>query len=171
MVLVNLLFHPLVAGFCLAAILAAIMSTADSQLLVASSALTEDFYRQLIRPQAGARELLWAGRLTVLATSVIAAILALDPKSQVLELVAYAWAGFGAAFGPVILLSLYWPRMTRHGAVAGIVTGGVTVIVWRNLSGGIFDLYEIIPAFALSALAILAVSKLTRSEEVKPAAR
>jgi len=165
MVLVNLLFHPLVAGFCLAAILAAIMSTADSQLLVASSALTEDFYRQLIRPQAGAHELLWAGRLTVLATSIIAAFLALDPKSQVLELVAYAWAGFGAAFGPVILLSLYWPGTTRHGAVAGIVTGGVTVIVWKNLTGGIFDLYEIIPAFFLSLLAIFATSKLLTARQ------
>jgi len=160
--LVEQLLHPVVAGVCLAAILAAIMSTADSQLLVASSTLTEDFYKTFVRQGASQTELVWIGRAAVVLVSVIAYLLALDPKSKVLDLVAYAWAGFGAAFGPAILLSLYWPRMTRGGALAGIVTGGVTVIVWKQLSGGIFDVYEIIPGFMLSVAAIFGVSLISR---------
>ena len=103
MEMVRILFHPLVAGVCLAAILAAIMSTADSQLLVASAALSDDFYKAFLRPQAGAAELVWMGRLAVLALAAVAIFLAMDPENRVLDLVAYAWAGFGAAFGPVIL--------------------------------------------------------------------
>lgn len=161
MVLVSLLFHPLVAGILLAAILAAIMSTADSQLLVASSALAEDFYKALFRRQAGQRELIGVGRAAVVLIAVAATWLALDPDSQVLELVAYAWAGFGAAFGPALLFALYWSRMNVAGALAGIVVGGVTVIVWRGLEGGLFELYELIPGFVLSSLAIVAVTLLT----------
>ncbi|MET0088507.1 MAG: sodium/proline symporter PutP [Candidatus Thiodiazotropha sp.] len=159
--LVGLLFHPLVAGICLAAILAAIMSTADSQLLVSSSTFTGDLYRLLLRKQAGERELMIVGRLAVLCIALIAFALALDPNSKVLDLVAYAWAGFGAAFGPAVLLSLYWNRMTRWGALAGILVGGLTVVVWRPLSGGLFDLYEIVPGFLLSSLAIYLVSRFT----------
>lgn len=152
--LVNLLFHPVIAGICLAAILAAIMSTADSQLLVSSSTFTEDLYRTLLRREAGSRELVAVGRGSVVVLAGLAFIMALDPEIMILDLVGYAWAGFGAAFGPVLVLSLYWPRMTRRGALAGIVSGGITVVVWKQLEGGLFDLYEIVPGFLLSLLAI-----------------
>lgn len=160
MVLARLLFHPVVAGVCLAGILAAVMSTADSQLLVASSAVSEDFYKGLWRPNAGQGELLWVGRLAVVAISLVAFYLARDPNSKVLDLVAYAWAGFGAAFGPAIVLSLYWNAMTRNGALAGIVGGGLTVIVWKQLDGGLFDLYEIVPGAVVSIFCIVLFSKL-----------
>lgn len=161
MLLVDALFHPVIAGILLAAILAAIMSTADSQLLVSSSALAEDFYKALFRRDASQAELIWIGRLAVVAIAVIATALAFDPDSKVLELVSYAWAGFGAAFGPALILSLYWKRMNRLGAVAGIVVGGSTVVVWGNQSGGILDLYEIIPGFVFAAVAIVLVSLVT----------
>lgn len=152
--LVNLLFHPVIAGICLAAILAAIMSTADSQLLVSSSTFTEDFYRTVLRRKAGPRELVAVGRGAVVVIAGLAFLIALDPSTMVLDLVGYAWAGFGAAFGPVLILSLYWPRMTRRGALAGVLTGGVTVVVWKQIGGGLFDLYEIVPGFLLSLAAI-----------------
>ena len=155
MAMTTLMLHPVVAGICLSGILAAVMSTADSQLLVASSALAEDFYRGMLRKQAGAAEVLWAGRLGVVAIAVIAFGLAMDPDSRVLDLVAYAWAGLGAAFGPVILASLYWRGMRRAGAIAGVLAGGVTVIVWKRLEGGLFDLYEIVPGVFAAGLAIL----------------
>ena len=154
MAMAALLLHPVVAGICLAGILAAVMSTADSQLLVASSAVSEDLYRDLLRPNAGAGELLWIGRFAVIVIAIGAYALALDPDSKVLDLVAYAWAGFGASFGPTILASLYWRRMSLAGAYAGILVGGITVVAWKSRSGGIFDLYEIVPGFILSALAV-----------------
>mgnify|MGYP005840898701 CR=1 FL=1 len=156
----QVLFHPWVAGFLLAAILAAIMSTIDSQLLVCSSALTEDLYRGLLRRGAGDRELVIVGRLSVLAVALLAAILAMDPESRILDLVAYAWAGFGAAFGPVVILSLFWRRLTRNGAIAGLIAGAVMVIVWKQLAGGLFDMYEIVPGFIACALAAILVSRL-----------
>lgn len=159
--LVALLFHPVLAGIWLAAILAAIMSTADSQLLVASSALADDFYKGLLRKGAGNRELVWVGRLAVVGIALVALLLAMQPEGKVLDLVAYAWAGLGAAFGPTIALSLYWKRMTRGGALAGILTGGFTVIGWKQLSGGIFDLYELVPGVVLSTLGIIVASLLT----------
>ena len=158
MLLIDAVFHPLVAGVMLSAILAAVMSTADSQLLVSSSALTEDLYKVLLRRDAGPRELVWVSRGAVIVIALVAFFIAMDPESKVLELVSYAWGGFGATFGPIVLLSLFWPRMTRGGAIAGIVAGGVTVIVWKNLSGGIFELYEIVPGFLLSVMAIVGVS-------------
>jgi sodium/proline symporter len=157
--LVNLLFHPVMAGICLAAILAAIMSTADSQLLVSSAAFTEDFYRTLLRREASPKELVTVGRLSVMLLAGLAFLLAMDPDAMVLDLVSYAWAGFGAAFGPALILSLYWPGMTRRGALAGVLTGGITVVVWKQLSGGLFDLYEIVPGFLLSLLAIWIASR------------
>ncbi|RJG42037.1 sodium/proline symporter PutP [Motilimonas pumila] len=165
MLLVNAMFHPVVAGILLAAILAAIMSTADSQLLVSSSAWAEDIYKQHINPEASSEKIVWIGRVSVIALSIIALILALNPESSVLGLVSYAWAGFGAAFGPAIILSLYWPRMNRFGAIAGIVLGGVTVVVWKQLSGGIFDLYEIVPGIILATIAIVAVSLMTAAPD------
>ena len=165
-VLANLLFHPLITGFLLAALLAAIMSTISSQLLVSSSSLTEDFYRLFLRKQASERELVNVGRFAVLLVSVAAIVIASDPDSQVLGLVSNAWAGFGAAFGPLIVLSLTWNRMTGAGAVAGLVTGAAVVIVWIALGwnssflGG-EGVYEIIPGFIASWLAIWAVSLAT----------
>ncbi|WP_372981215.1 sodium/proline symporter PutP [Marinobacter sediminum] len=159
MLLVDALFHPIIAGVLLAAILAAIMSTADSQLLVSSSALAEDFYKALFRKEASQEELVWVGRFAVVGIAIVACILGLNPDSKVLELVSYAWAGFGAAFGPALILSLFWRNMTRNGAIAGIVVGGATVVIWGNMSGGLLDLYEIIPGFLLATIAIVLVSK------------
>jgi len=164
MVLVNALFHPVIAGILLAAILAAIMSTADSQLLVSSSALAEDFYRKLLRPRARQGEIVLMGRLAVVVLALVALLLAYNPDSTVLGLVAYAWAGFGAAFGPVLVLSLYWRRMNWAGALAGVVVGGLTVVVWKQLSGGplgLFDLYEIVPGIAFAIVAIVTASLVT----------
>lgn len=161
MVLVNAVFHPVIAGILLAAILAAIMSTADSQLLVSSSALAEDFYKKVFKPEATSEEVVKVGRIAVVAISGLALVLAMNPDSSVLGLVSYAWAGFGAAFGPAIILSLYWSRMNRNGALAGIIIGGVTVVIWKQLSGGWFDVYEIVPGFIFSAIAIVIVSLIT----------
>ncbi|MFN7386055.1 MAG: sodium/proline symporter PutP [Lysobacteraceae bacterium] len=157
----TLLFNPWIAGVLLSAILAAIMSTLSCQLLVCSSALTEDFYKGFVRPQAGQRELVWFGRAMVLAVALLAIGIARDPDSRVLGLVAYAWAGFGAAFGPVVVLSLFWGRMTRDGALADMVGGAATVILWKELvvAGGHSALYEIVPGFAAATLAIVAVSR------------
>lgn len=160
MVLVNAVFHPVVAGILLAAILAAIMSTADSQLLVSSSALAEDFYKQMF-PNTSASTLVNIGRFAVVALSLVALMLAMNPDSTVLGLVSYAWAGFGAAFGPTLLLSLYWRNMNRNGALAGVLVGGITVVIWKQLTGGIFDLYEIVPGFVFATIAIVLISKLT----------
>lgn len=165
MLLVHDLFFPLVAGFLLAAVLSAIMSTADSQLLVASSAVTEDFYRTLFRKNATDKELLRVNRIAVILIAIIAYLIALDQNSSVLDLVSYAWAGFGAAFGPIVLFSLFWKRMTRNGALAGMISGGLTVIIWKNLSGGIFELYEIVPGFFLSSLLIIVFSLLDNEPE------
>ncbi|WP_419813236.1 sodium/proline symporter PutP [Bacterioplanoides sp.] len=163
--LVQALFHPLVAGILLAAILAAIMSTADSQLLVSSSALTEDFYKELINKDADDALLVKIGRFAVAGIAIIAWALALNPDSSVLGLVSYAWAGFGAAFGPAVILSLFWSRMNRQGCLAGILVGGITVVVWKQLTGGVFDVYEIVPGFIFATIAIIAVSLATPAPE------
>lgn len=156
----RVLFNPWMAGILIAAILSAIMSTIDSQLLVCSSVVTEDFYKKWLRPNASEREKVMVGRLTVLSVAVIATIIALNPESTVLELVSYAWAGFGASFGPVILLALYWRGYSRFGAIATILVGAVTVVVWKQLEGGIFDLYEILPGFLFAAIAGIVISKI-----------
>ncbi|MEP2102366.1 MAG: sodium/proline symporter PutP [Parasphingorhabdus sp.] len=164
--LANTLFHPLITGFLLAALLAAIMSTISSQLLVSSSSLTEDFYRLFLRKQASERETVNVGRLFVAVVALLAIVIASDPGSQVLGLVSNAWAGFGAAFGPLILLSLTWKKMTGAGAVAGLVTGAAVVITWIALGwnadfmGGP-GVYEIIPGFMMAMAAIVATSKLS----------
>ncbi|UYV15332.1 sodium/proline symporter PutP [Porphyrobacter sp. ULC335] len=164
--LANLLFHPAVTGFLYAALLAAIMSTIASQLLVSSSSLTEDFYRLFLRRNASEREAVNIGRLSVGLVAAAALVIAADPDSEVLGLVSNAWAGFGAAFGPLILLSLTWDRMTGAGAVAGLVTGAGVVAGWIMLGwnasfmGGP-GLYEIVPGFAASFAAIVLVSILT----------
>ncbi len=151
-----LLFNPWIAGVLLSAILAAVMSTLSCQLLVCSSAITEDLYRPFFRPSASQRELVWVGRIMVLLIAIISIVLAANPENRVLGLVSYAWAGFGAAFGPVILISLLWPRMTRNGALVGMLVGATTVIVWKQYAW--FNLYEIIPGFIFASLAIFIVS-------------
>lgn len=165
-VLADLLFHPLVTGFLYAALLAAIMSTISSQLLVSSSSLTEDFYRLFLNKKASEKRLVTVGRVSVLAVGIVAALMAGDPESEVLGLVSNAWAGFGAAFGPMIILALTWKKMSGAGAVAGMVTGAITVIVWITMGWGDSFLggpgiYEILPGFVLAWIAIVVVSKLS----------
>jgi len=162
MVMVNNTFTPIIAGIFLAAILAAIMSTADSQLLVAASAFTEDIYRISVKKRAGEKELVWMGRFAVILISVIAYLIARDPNNSVMGLVSYAWAGFGAAFGPVILFSLFWRKTTRNGALGGMIVGGLVVIIWKQLSGGVFDMYEIVPGFILSCITLYTISILDK---------
>jgi sodium/proline symporter len=153
------LFNPWVAGVITAAILSAIMSTIDSQLLVSSSVISEDFYRVFIRPDASDKELLAVSRGAVIVIALIALFIAGDRESRVLDLVSYAWAGFGASFGPVIVFSLFLRNMTAIAAIVGMTAGAVTVVVWSNLTGGLFDLYEIVPGFALASLAIVLITR------------
>lgn len=162
--LANTMLNPWVAGFVLAGVLAAIMSTIDSQLLVCSSAIAEDIYRGLIRPNASQKELVWLSRGSVVVVALLAAVMGMNPESSILDLVAYAWAGFGAAFGPVLLLSLFWRGMNRNGALAGLVVGAVTVAIWKPMTGGpadIFDMFEVVPGFVFSAITVLIVSLAT----------
>ncbi|WP_082196983.1 sodium/proline symporter PutP [Bacillus sp. FJAT-27916] len=156
----EILFHPIITGFLISAILAAIMSTISSQLLVTSSSLTEDIYKTFVRRSATDQELVFFGRLSVLLVAVVALFLSWEKNATILNLVGYAWAGFGSSFGPLILLSLFWKRMTKWGALAGILGGAITVIAWSSF--GLSDtLYEMIPGFGVSLLAIVVVSLLT----------
>ena len=160
----TLLFNPWIAGVILSAILAAVMSTLSCQLLVCSSAITEDFYKGFLRPNAPQKELVWIGRIMVLAVAVIAILIAADPESKVLQLVEFAWAGFGAAFGPIVILSLFWKRMTANGALAGMIAGAAVVVLWVQVvnpelaKAGMATLYEIIPGFIACGLTAVAVS-------------
>lgn len=167
----TLLFNPWVAGVLLSAILAAVMSTLSCQLLVCSSALTEDFYKGFVRPGASQRELVWFGRSMVLMVALLAIWIARDPDSSVLKLVSYAWAGFGAAFGPVVLFSLFWQRMTRNGALAGMLSGATTVILWKEIAVKQHGsaLYEMVPGVIVACVAIYVVSRLGKapSDEVQ----
>ena len=152
------LFPPFIAGLVWSAVLAAIMSTASGQLLVTASSVSQDLYKNIVGHRTSDQELVLISRITVLVISAIALWLALDPNSYILTMVAYAWAGFGAAFGPAILLSLFWRRMTLKGCVAGIVVGGLTVLIWKQF--GWFGIYEIVPGFLFSLIAIYVVSLL-----------
>lgn len=154
------LFTPWIAGILLSAILAAIMSTLSCQLLVASTTLTADFYRRFMRPLASQSELVWCGRFMLLFVAIIAYCIALDPEAGILHLVAYAWAGFGASFGPCIVMSLYWKKMNLKGAITGMIVGALTVIVWEYFE--FFNLYSLVPGFIISALSIFVVTKLTQ---------
>ena len=163
----QILFNPLIAGFLLAAILAAIMSTISSQLLVTSSSLTEDFYKTFLHKDSTDKQQVLVGRISVCLVALVAIYLAYDRNSTILTLVSNAWAGFGAAFGPVIIGSLYWKKMTRNGALAGIITGAVTVLLWIYLpitvNGQSLSslMYEIVPGFILCSLAIYIVSNMS----------
>ncbi len=158
----QLMLHPLVGGVVVAAILAAVMSTVDSQLLVAATTLVDDVVRPA-RPRLTERRALGWSRATVVGVAALAGALASDPSSKVLGLVAYAWAGLGASFGPALIFALFWRGVTAKGLVAGMLTGAATVVAWRGLEGGLFELYELLPAFALASLAIFVVSRLDGS--------
>ena len=172
MVLVQNMFPTVIAGLLLSAVLAAIMSTADSQLLVASSSFSSDIYNTLFNKNASEKTLLNVSRITIVVVAIIACLLALDPNSSVFEIVAHAWAGFGAAFGPVILCSLFWKRCNEYGALAGVISGGAVALLWAyvptaiwgadNLPG-IFTVYEIIPGFIVSLALIFIVSLATKA--------
>ncbi|WEV77597.1 sodium/proline symporter PutP [Janibacter cremeus] len=157
LLLSQIFFHPLVAGFVLAAVLAAVMSTMSSQLVVCSSALVEDLVN-LTGRKASPQMLLNLGRLSVLVVAVVGLVLALDPDAGVLALVAFAWAGFGGAFGPIVLLSLYWRKLTAAGALAGMIAGAVTVFVWGNIDVLTSNMYEIVPGFLVNLLVAVVVS-------------
>lgn len=152
------LFNPWLGGILLAAILSAIMSTIDSQLLVASSVLTEDFYLHVIKRKAGEKEMVWVSRICVLIIALIAIILALDEQSKILDLVAYAWGGFGAAFGPLILVSLFSKKIGWRSAFVGMVVGTLTLIIWKSL-GYDSKLYEIVPGFFINLFCILVLNR------------
>ena len=163
--LTGLIFHPLIAGILLAAILAAIMSTVDSQLLVCSSSLAEDLYPLVVKKQLSPEQRLQVGRVAVVILALMATLLAMEPDSKVLDVVSYAWAGLGASLGPAILISLYWRKMTARGALAGVFVGGATVIIWPQFEGGIFELYSLVPGFGVSALAVVVGSLSDSSED------
>ena len=178
MTLVTRIFPTLLAAILLSAILAAIMSTADSQLLVTASAVSGDFYRAFIKKDATDQQLVWVSRLTVVVVAIVAGFFASNPESSVFEIVSHAWAGFGAAFGPIILCSLFWKRCNAKGALAGIISGGTVALLWAyagNIAGAfgvtslpkIFSLYEIVPGFIISLIFIFAVSCATEAPDDK----
>lgn len=166
------LFPPLLAGVVMAGILAATISSSDSYLLIASSAFSKSIYHGILNKKATDKQVLRVSRITLLVISAIAVVIALDETSIIFNVVSFAWAGFGATFGPLVLFSLYWKRTTRAGAIAGMVTGGSMVFIWNLLikpMGGIFAVYELLPAFILSCIAIVVVSLLTEqpSKEIE----
>lgn len=158
---VKRLFPSFLGGIFLSAVLASIMSTADSQLLVTASAVVNDFYTIVVKKETSEKKLMWISRISVMAISVIACILALNPNDSIMGIVSNAWAGFGAAFGPAILLSLYWKRLTIKGTVAGIIGGAGTVLIWEYVlpdSLAITSLYSIVPGIIVSLILTIAVS-------------
>ncbi|NWN97014.1 MAG: sodium/proline symporter PutP [Bacillus sp. (in: Bacteria)] len=156
----QILFHPFIAGILLSAVLAAIMSTVSSQLIVTSSALVEDIYKAIVKSDADQKTYIFLGRIAVLVIAIIAGIFAWEKSDTILNLVAFAWAGFGAAFGPTVLLSLYWRKFTSQGALSGMIIGAITVFVWGNSFLSEY-LYEIVPGFILNLIVAVLVSKIT----------
>ncbi len=160
-VLGQLLFHPFIAGVMLAAILAAIMSTISSQLIVTSSALIEDIYKAVFKSNASDKQYVFLGRMAVLLVSLFAMYLAWEQGNKILDLVSFAWAGFGAAFGPIILLTLYWRKITNWGALAGMVTGAITAYVWGSNASLHAKMYEIVPGFIVCLVVAVVISYIT----------
>lgn len=158
------LLPPLLAGLVMAGILAATISSSDSYLLIAASAFSKNIYQGIFRRKATDRQVLLVSRVTLLVITLIAVVIALDEKSVIFTLVSFAWAGFGATFGPLMIMSLFWKRINRAGAVAGMISGGATVFLWKLVIrplGGVWDIYELLPAFLISCLCIIAVSLMT----------
>jgi len=165
-------FFPLFAGFVMAGILAATISSSDSYLLIAASAFSKNIYQGIMKKEASDKAILYVSRVTLIVIAIIAVIIALDENSVIFKVVSFAWAGFGATFGPIMLFSLFWKRTTREGAIAGILSGGIMVFVWKLIlkpMGGVFGIYELLPAFVISCIAILVVSLLTKepSKEIQ----
>jgi len=165
-------FIPIIAGVVLAGILAATISSADSYLLIAASSVSKNIFKGIYKREADDKTVLRITRLTLLIISLIAMIFALDENSVIFKVVAFAWAGFGATFGPIMLFSLYWERTTRAAAIAGMIAGGTTVVIWKvllSLLGGVFAIYELLPAFVISCIVIVVVSLMTKepSEEIR----
>jgi sodium/proline symporter len=163
-VIATRLLPPALAGIAMAGILAATISSSDSYLLIASSAIAKNIYQGICKKEAADRQVLRISRLTLIAIAVTGMIIALDENSVIFAVVSFAWAGFGATFGPVMLFSLFWKRTSRQGALVGMVAGGGMVFAWKLLIrplGGVFAFYELLPAFVFSCLAIVAVSLLT----------
>lgn len=156
----------LLAGTILAGILASTMSTADSQLLAASSSVSSDLLGDFLKKKTGKKGSMFADRITLLIIALVAVFLARDPNSSVFNIVSFAWAGFGAVFGPVVLFALFWKRSNWQGALAGMISGGAMVFIWKYLVrplGGAWDIYELLPAFLVSCAAIIVVSLLTKA--------
>ena len=168
LLLSQILFHPFVAGLVLAAVLAAIMSTMSSQLLVSSSALVEDIYG-LFKRSPDARTQLWLGRGSVVFVTIVAVLIAQDPDSTVLALVGFAWAGFGAAFGPMVLMALYWKRVTAMGALAGMISGAAVSYIWGTVPAikEAINLYEIVPGVIVHFIVAIVVSLLTKRPDAE----
>ena len=161
-------FAAIVAGVILAGILAATMSTADSQLLAAASSVSQNLFSDCFKIKLSQKKSMMIARITVVAISIIAVILASDPNSSVFEIVSFAWAGFGATFGPVVLAALFWKGANKYGAIAGMISGGVMIFLWKYVIaklGGVFAIYELLPAFIVAVLMIVIVSKLTGKPE------
>ena len=166
------LLPPIIAGLVMAGILAATISSSDSYLLIAASAFSKNIYQGLVHKKATDKQVMLISRITLLAITLIAILIALDENSVIFTIVSFAWAGFGATFGPLMLMSLFWKRINRAGAIAGMISGGVMVFVWNLLIrplGGAWDIYELLPAFLFSCLCIVVVSLLTapQSEEIQ----
>ncbi len=163
-VLSSKLLPPLLAGFIMAGILASTISSSDSYLLIAASALSKNIYQGILRKNASDKQVMLVSRITLLVISLIAIVIALDENSVIFTIVSFAWAGFGAVFGPLMLISLFWKRINRAGAIAGMLSGGIMVFVWKLLVrplGGVWNIYELLPAFIVSCIVIFAVSLLT----------
>ena len=157
-------FPPLLAGIVLSGILAASMSTCDSQMLIVASSLANDLFKGVFKKDASEKSVMWVARIGMLLVTVFAILTALSKNQSIFRVVSYAWAGFGASFGPLVLFSLFWKRTTFPAAVAGMLSGGIMVVLWKNViakAGGIFAVYELLPAFIISSLVILVVSLIT----------
>ena len=158
------LLPPVLAGLVMAGILAATISSSDSYLLIAASAFAKNIYQGLFHKNADDRRIMWVSRFTLLAVTAVAIIIALDENSVIFTIVSFAWAGFGATFGPLMILSLFWKRINRAGAIAGMIGGGCMVFIWNLLIrplGGLWDIYELLPAFIFSLICIVVVSLVT----------
>lgn len=157
----SLLFHPVIAGVVMAGILAATISSSDSYLLIAGSAVSQGLYKGIFKKDASDKQVMWLSRIVILLIALLGIVIAWDDESVIFDIVSFAWAGFGATFGPLMLFSLFWKRTTRAGAVAGMLSGGITVFFWKlvlNPNGGVFEIYELLPAFIVSSVFIVVVS-------------
>lgn len=171
-VISQMLFPPVLAGIIMAGILAATISSSDSYLLIAASAVSKNLYEGIIKKDASDKSVMRLSRIMILLITAIGIVIAWDEHSVIFDIVSFAWAGFGATFGPIILFSLFWKRTTKEGAIAGMLTGGIMVFVWKlliNPFGGVFEVYELLPAFVISSVVIVAVSLLTKkpSKEIE----